>query len=187
MTEQWDQNGKPEIFVEGFRSLKLQVWVWGCVLYWTAIPWLISDENYAHFFRFMYTYCINIVPNIGKYFDGSTFAIWGTGNLIGEVICHRNWYLSLFYTTAIWGQEILHLKVRKFATKLSVKFFTVCNFYTVCKAIFCVPIWLTTSGCNGRNKYQVWMWNEIFLSLSCGSKKLIGHPTMQEFILWGTF
>ena len=96
-------------------------------------------------------------------------------------------YLPFFYTTAIWGQEILHLKVRKFATKLSVKFFTLCNFYTVCKAIFRVPIWLTTSGCNGRNKYQVWMWNEIFISLSCGSKNPIGHPTTQEYILMGDF
>ena len=57
------------------------------------------------------------------------------------------------------------------------------------KQFFHVPIvkfyaWLTTSGCN---KYQVWMWNEIFISLSCGPKKLIGHPTMQEFILMGDF
>ena len=28
-------------------------------------------------------------------------------------------YLSFFYTTAIWGLEILHLKVRKFATKVA--------------------------------------------------------------------
>ena len=112
--------------------------------------------------------------------------IWkeGKGNLWK---CEDTWYLSLFYTTAIWGQEILHLKVRKFATKLNVKFFTLCNFYTVCKAIFRVPIWLTTSGCNGRNKYQVWMWNEIFIFLSCGSKNPIGHPTTQEFILMGDF
>ena len=96
-------------------------------------------------------------------------------------------FANFVYTTAIWGQEILHLKVRKFATKLNVKFFTLCNFYTVCKAIFRVPIWLTTSGCNGRNKYQVWMWNEIFISLSCGSKNPIGHPTTQEFILMGDF
>ena len=81
----------------------------------------------------------------------------GKGNLWK---CEHTWYLSLFYTTAIWGQEILHLKVRKFATKLSVKFFTVCNFYTVCKAIFCVPIWLTTSGCNGRMNVK---WN-LFIS-----------------------
>ena len=38
----------------------------------------------------------------------------GKGNLWK---CEHTWYLSLFYTTAIWGQEILHLKVRKFATK----------------------------------------------------------------------
>ena len=56
---------------------------------------------------YVYVLYIYIVPNIGKYFDGTSLAIWGTGNLIGEVICHRNWYLLLFYTTAIWGQEIL--------------------------------------------------------------------------------
>ena len=80
---------------------------------------------------YVYIVYINIVPNIGKYLNGSTFAIWGTGNLIGEVICHRNWYLSLFYTTAIWGQEILHLKVCKFATKFSPD-------KTVCKFLQCV-------------------------------------------------
>ena len=30
---------------------------------------------------------------------------------------------GFFYTTAIWGQEFLHLKVRIFATKLCVKFY----------------------------------------------------------------
>ena len=31
----------------------------------------------------------------------------------------HTWYLSFFLHNVIWGQEILHLKVRKFATKLA--------------------------------------------------------------------
>ena len=39
-----------------------------------------------------------------------------------------------YYTTAIWGLEILHLKVRKFATKVaSCKLHSVCILHFMCK------------------------------------------------------
>ena len=31
----------------------------------------------------------------------------------------HTWYLSFFYTTTFWGLQILHSKVRKFATKIA--------------------------------------------------------------------
>ena len=37
------------------------------------------------------------------------------------------WLYLMFYTTAIWGKQILHLKVSKFATKLCIN---------LCKAVF---------------------------------------------------
>ena len=43
----------------------------------------------------------------------------------------NTWYSSFFYTTTIWGQEILHLKVLKFLTNLCV------NLYTLCKILHC--------------------------------------------------
>ena len=78
----------------------------------------------------------------------------------------HTWYLSFFYITAIRGQDILQLKVGKFATKVvsrhnCVKFFTL--YATFC-SVFCLPIgryytWLisfyTTSACDGCDKYQV--------------------------------
>ena len=56
-------------------------------------------------------------------------------------ICH------LFYTTAIWDKEILHLKGCKFTTKVVLRQnwgenFTLCvKFYTVCKAVSSSTIW----------------------------------------------
>ena len=43
---------------------------------------------------------------------------------------------GFFYTTAIWGQEFLHLKVRIFATKLCVKFY----FTNSVKHFFCTQL-----------------------------------------------
>ena len=77
---------------------------------------------------------------------------------IANTACSHTWYLSLFYITAIWGQEILHFKKHKLATKPCVKF------YTVCKAIFTVPIgkfftlFYTTSG---FDKYQLCMYYRL--------------------------
>ena len=72
--------------------------------------------------------------------------------------------MSSFYTTAIWGYEILHLKVGEFATKVVLWNFTLCvNIYTQCKAVFLYSNWhflhlvdfvYTTSSCNSRDKYQ---------------------------------
>ena len=66
-------------------------------------------------------------------------------------ICH------FFYTHIFWGLEILHLKVRKFATKIasrqnsvihhsvqnhthSVKLHTMCKIHTLCKITHCVKL-----------------------------------------------
>ena len=52
------------------------------------------------------------------------FNTFNNSNLPGVRYFLISWYihtsyLSFFYTTAIWGVEILHLKVRKFATKVA--------------------------------------------------------------------
>ena len=42
-------------------------------------------------------------------------------------------YLSFFYTTAILGVEILHLKVRKFATKVALRQNSVNSNHELCE------------------------------------------------------
>ena len=49
----------------------------------------------------------------------------------------------IIYTTAIWGQEILHLKVRKFGTKVvsqqnSVNHHSRAKLHIVCNSLHCV-------------------------------------------------
>ena len=65
-----------------------------------------------------------------------------------------------FYTTAIWDQEILYLKVHKFATKV----FSQQNCASVCRAVFSRSYWTilqlaklfyTTSSCDGYDKYEL--------------------------------
>ena len=57
-------------------------------------------------------------PNfILQYFKGSL----DSESLVAKQILHpapHTWYLSFFYTIAIWGQEILYLKVCKFRKKV---------------------------------------------------------------------
>ena len=48
--------------------------------------------------------------------DGTKDASCAKGN--PETIINQTWYLSFFYTTEIWGQEISHLTERRFATKV---------------------------------------------------------------------
>ena len=56
--------------------------------------------------------------------------------------CEHTWYLSLFYTTAIWGHNILQLKVRKFAAKLCKFFSLYATFCTVFLPIGKCYTWL---------------------------------------------
>ena len=58
-------------------------------------------------------------------------------------ICH------LSYTTAIWGVEILHLKVRKFATKVASRQNSV-NFHPRTQIMSCVKIMICMLNCESN-------------------------------------
>ena len=51
-------------------------------------------------------------PQLNKVFT------WRTWKAESSITLYT-WYLSFFYTTTFWGLEILHSKVRKFATKIA--------------------------------------------------------------------
>ena len=58
-------------------------------------------------------------------------------------ICH------LFYTTAIWGVEILHLKVRRFETKVASRKNSV-NFHPRTQIMSCVKIMICMLNCESN-------------------------------------
>ena len=105
----------------------------------------------------------------------------------------------IFYIAAIWGREILHLKVRKIATKLCVKL------HTVCKAGFSRSNWkslhfakfvYTTSCCDGCDKYLVcqvcavitWKWAKnipFILWRHMQQIQLTNAYTEHDCVTWG--
>ena len=75
-----------------------------------------SYINFSHFF-----FCNFHIFSIFEFCLQTKFAlcILQVCQFIVYICLFHTSYLSLFYTTAIWGLEILHLKVRIFATKVA--------------------------------------------------------------------
>ena len=96
-------------------------------------------------------------------------------HVINQILDFHNWiqrintsYLSFFYTTAIWCMEILHLKVRKSATKVASRQNSI-NYHSKTQIMNCVKIMICIL--NRKSNYTM-----------CKIARWVKHYTMCKIV-----
>ena len=126
-----------EIETADYRnSILAKIWIAFCTIVMCkpilCLSWNCRGVDYSHFFQFPPPQFQKFQISCKSPFTNAPNAknLCTTGSAcqkqqklpglrqIANTACSHTWYLSLFYITAIWGQDILHFKKHKLAPNL---------------------------------------------------------------------